>query len=376
VPDAGAGVYRFAVGKIRTATALLIVKAAIGGREISMPYMSLSRGTFPMDPSTAYPSFGSGGLMKAAAAVDSLKIAAAGFQAKTVAVASYDNQKLDVTLDSSGGGDKNAPCPSLGCGKELGDLKSGSYTITSAGLSRKYTLDIPANYDKNKPYRLLFGMHCMGMHMDFVVGNNYYEMKTYAEKANIQCIYVAPEGYSDDSPWRIKDDKDHTFFGDMLKLFKEKLCVDTSRVFCFGFSYGAMVSYSLSLGFADQLRAVATYAPANWNIWLPTNPHKPIAYYQTTGTDDNLCTWINSDARKEGGKYCVLQHIEDNGCTAPATIPTATGTTHVTTEFSGCKAGYPVVFGSFKGGHSNTNKDAGSSVNWIGKETWDFFMRF
>jgi poly(3-hydroxybutyrate) depolymerase len=209
-----------------------------------------------------------------------------------------------------------------------------------------------------------------------VTGFKLYQMQTYAANAKVPVFFVAPQGYTDSSPWRVNDNKDHIFFGDMLKLFKEKLCVDTSRIFCCGFSYGAMVSYSLSLDFTDQLRAVATYAPANWNIWLPTNSHKPIAYYQTTGTDDNLCKWINSDASKQGGKYCVLQHIEDNGCTAPATIPTATSKTHVTTEFSGCKEGYPVIFGSFQGSHSNANSDAGSSANWIAKETWDFFMRF
>ena len=37
---------------------------------------------------------------------------------------------------------------------------------------------------------------------------------------------------------------------------------------------------------------------------------------------------------------------------------------------------YPVLFGSFVGGHSNNEKDHGSNVNWIAKETWDFFMRF
>ena len=44
----------------------------------------------------------------------------------------------------------NAPTPSTGYGKDLGDFKSGIYTITSAGLERQYTIDIPKNYDKNK----------------------------------------------------------------------------------------------------------------------------------------------------------------------------------------------------------------------------------
>jgi poly(3-hydroxybutyrate) depolymerase len=286
------------------------------------------------------------------------------------------DQKQSLTPDSGTGSDKNTPCPSLGCGKNLSDLKSGTYTIESAGLSRKYIIDIPENYDKNTPYRLIFGMHMMGGNMNTVVNMNYYGLKTYADKENVPVIFVAPEGNSDRTPWRVNDDKDHVFFADMLKLFKEKLCVDTSRVFCCGFSYGAMVTYSLSLDFQKDLRAVACYAPANWNIYLPVNTHEPIAFYSTTGTDDFLCKYVNSDEKKEGGKYCVLKHLEDNGCTIPETIPTATGSTHISTEFQGCKDGYPVIFGSFKGSHSMNEKDPGSDINWIAKETWDFFMRF
>ena len=166
------------------------------------------------------------------------------------------------------------------------------------------------------------------------------------------------------------------FFGDMLALFKDKLDVDTSRIFCVGFSFGAMVTYSLSLDFPKDLRAVACYAPANWNIYLPPNKHEPIAFYSTTGTTDGTCSYVFSDARKEGGKYCVLQHLEDNGLAVLPEIPLATTSTHVTTEFKGLKPEYPVVFGSFVGGHTDNNRDRGSNVNWIPKETWDFFMRF
>jgi poly(3-hydroxybutyrate) depolymerase len=271
---------------------------------------------------------------------------------------------------------KNAPIPSAGRGKELGDFKSGTYTITSAGLTRKYTIDIPANYDKNKPCRLIFAMHMMGGHMGTMVTNKFYGLKTYAERDHVPCIFVAPEGYTDGSPWRGRDDKDHVFFADMLALFKDKLNVDTSRVFCCGFSFGAMYTYSLSLDFQKDLRAVACYAPANWNIYLPTNTHARLAFFSTTGTKDGTCRWINSDARKQGGKYCVLTHLEDNGVNELPEIPLATTATHVTTEFKDCPKEYPVQFGSFVGGHTDTMRDPGSNVNWISKETWDFFMRF
>jgi poly(3-hydroxybutyrate) depolymerase len=273
---------------------------------------------------------------------------------------------------------KNAPVPSAGCGKALVDFKPGIHTNTmvSAGLTRQYIIAIPANYHKNKPYRLIFAMHMMGGNMNTMVNNQFYGLKTYAEQDHVPVIFVAPQGYTDQMPWRMRDDKDHVFFGDMLALFKDKLSVDTSRVFCCGFSFGAMVTYSFSLDFQKDLRAVACYAPANWNIYLPTNKHERLAFYSTTGTTDGTCTYVHSDARKQGGKYCVLTHLGDNGVAELPEIPLATSATHVTTEFKGCPKEYPVVFGSFVGGHSDNAQDPGSHINWIAKETWDFFMRF
>ena len=366
------GEYRLNIAQKCQATNLQVIKARIGSQVMTFRYLPLSSGAFAVVSSGAYTSPAvTDGLAKMAAAVDSVKTTATKFQTKTVAITSYD-QELNITLDSAVEGSTG----SIGCGKELSSIKSGTYTISSAGLSRKYIINVPANYDKTKPYRLIFGMHCMGSSMDGVVREKYYSLQPLATSANIPVIFVAPQGYTDNSPWRISDNKDHTFFDDMLKLFKENLCVDTARIFCCGFSYGAMVSYSLSLNHQKQLRAVATYAPANYNIYLPTNTHEPIAYYQTTGTTDGTCPWVNSDPNKRGGKYCLLTHIEDNKCTAPATIPLATSGTHVSTEFQECMEGYPVKFGSFKGGHSGTNSDQGSNVNWIAKETWEFFMQF
>ncbi len=138
-----------------------------------------------------------------------------------------------------------------------------------------------------------------------------------------------------------------------------------------------MYSYALSLAFPKQLRAVACYAPANWNFDpQPTNNHVPLAYFQTTGTQDGLCSWVNNDSQKKGGKYCLLQHAEDNGCNTNITIQLATNGKHVVTEFEGCKDGYPVRFCSFQGGHQCNATDSGTNFDWIPVETWEFFKRF
>jgi poly(3-hydroxybutyrate) depolymerase len=221
-------------------------------------------------------------------------------------------------------------------------------------------------------------MHCYGASASIIASTsyrsdgayNYYGLGTNATNA----ILVAPQGESS-GMWS-QGAKDHTFFSDMLALFKDTLCIDTTRVFSCGFSYGAMFTYSLSLEFQSDLRAVACMAPANYVIYLPTNTHKPIAYYQTTGTTDGTCPWINSTANREGGKYCLIDRLVDNGCasdTANIKLATVSGS-HVVDTF--CTGKYPVQFGSFVGGHTANNSDNGSSTNWIQTEMWNFFKKF
>jgi poly(3-hydroxybutyrate) depolymerase len=279
------------------------------------------------------------------------------------------------------GGLNNPPIKSAGCGKALGSLnKTGTYHISSAGGRGDYIIDIPTGYDKDTPYRLVFGNHCMGGSAARVAAadngddlSGYYSIKTLADKDNSPGIYVALQG-DGGGTWNAPDDLQ--FFADVLALVEGNLCIDTTRVFVAGFSFGAMFSYALSLEFPEKIRAVATYAPANWNFYQPTNRHIPVAYYQTTGTGDGLCSWINDDAQKLGGKYCLLQHAQDNGCDTSAEIKLATSGTHVTTEFKGCKDGYPVKFSSHNGGHQAVASDPGSNVNWIENETWAFFKQF
>jgi predicted esterase len=280
----------------------------------------------------------------------------------------------------------NAPIKSAGCGKALGVLpRSGTYNIPTVSGRGTFIIDIPSNYNKDTPYRLIFGNHCMGgsaARLYAVTTNGrpddlteFYSIKTMATKDNIQNIYVAMQG-NGDGTWNPSTDP--KFFVDVLAHVENNLCVDTTRVFVAGFSFGAMFSYALSLHYPEKIRAVATYAPANWNFDpQPANRKIPVAYYQVTGTGDNLCGWINNAAQKKGGKFCLLTHMENNGCTSKeADIKIATSSTHVSTEFKGCKEGYPVKFGSHTGGHQAEHTDPGTNFNWIEKETWEFFKQF
>ena len=76
---------------------------------------------------------------------------------------------------------------------------------------------------------------------------------------------------------------------DLLALVTTNLCIDESRVFTTGFSYGAMMSFGLTNGRPSKLRAAVTMAPSQFG---PSAASGPIAYMSTTGMDDGTCRWV------------------------------------------------------------------------------------
>jgi hypothetical protein len=98
------------------------------------------------------------------------------------------------------------------------------------------------------------------------------------------------------------------------------------------------------------------------------------------------CPWVGNDAAKQGGKYCVLQHAQDNGCTIPSgnNIPTTTvgSKKYLCYDFAGCRAGYPVKGCTFDGSHTPASVDDGTSTGddglkaFIPPPTWAFIAQF
>jgi poly(3-hydroxybutyrate) depolymerase len=363
LPDVATGFYRFSVADKAYKSKLLIVKAAVGRTEMTFRCLPLSNGSSAAATSAGNSDMPANVRMAKLMAIDdTIKVTATGYAAKAVAIVSYE-QQLDITIDSATPGSTG----SIGCGKTLGSInKSGQYTIKVGGSNKTFRIRFPSNYDKANPYRLIFGMHCMGATSADIDGKNarsdgaydYYRLGPLATNT----IFVAPEGNSGGT-WN--GEPDHKFIDDLLKCLKDTLCIDTARVFSVGFSFGAMFTYTLSLNHQEQLRAVVCFAPANYSIQLPTNKKLPIAYMQTTGMSDGTCPW---DQGGRGGKYCAITHAQDNGCDDPTTIATSSGQYKVH-DFKGCDEGYPVKVVTWSGGHT-----AGES--WMPQMAWDFIKQF
>ena len=310
---------------------------------------------------------------------------------------------------AGGSGNGTAAVPSKGCGMKDGaktlttggmSVASGLATSTrlkimSGGMSREYIIDIPADYDPSHPYRLIFSWHqaygsdtgnAIGQHPagdgpNFDAKNySYFGLHREATAANQPAIFVAPAGIGN-LPWDYT--RDVVLFDDLLALVDANLCIDDSRVFSTGFSFGAMMSYALSITRQTKLRGVVAMAAANYNLpGEPTDSNaKPIAYMGTTGMSDGTCPW-GSDTM--GGKACNLQHAKDNGCTIPGSIETTTAGSkkYVCFDFQGCKPGYPVKACTFDGPHTPSSVDDGSSTGddglkaFIPPLAWKFISQF
>ncbi|ORY11880.1 hypothetical protein BCR34DRAFT_537611 [Clohesyomyces aquaticus] len=266
----------------------------------------------------------------------------------------------------------NVTANSAGCGKTP-TLTSGTKTMTISGKQRQYILRVPDNYDKSKPYRLVFGFHWYGGTMTDVasgqtVQRNVWDYYGLRRLANESTIFVAPQGL--DNGWGNVNGDDDTFVDQLLKTIESDLCVNEKLRFAAGFSYGGWMSHHLGCIRASVFRAVAVYSGGSPS-GLDTACKDPIAYMMVFGVSDRI----------EGGRAARDARVKINGCTAQNAPEPARGSlTHVKTEYKGCKEGYPVTWIAFDGGHIAAPQDGKSSDSGTNSfspgETWKFFTQF
>ena len=259
-----------------------------------------------------------------------------------------------------------------GCGKAP-TLTSGSHTIQSGGQNRSYIIRVPANYDNNHPYRLVFGFHWYGGTANNVDSGgsdgynwSYYGLRRLADSANNGTIFVAPQG--NNNGWANPGGQDVTFVDDMIRQIEAGLCVDTTQLYAAGFSYGGAMSYALACARPTVFRAVAVYSGASLSGC--GGGTQPVAYLGVHGIRDNPA----------GGRALRDTFVRNNGCTPQNAPEPAQGSlTHIVTAYSGCRAGYPVVWAAFDGGHDPGPIDGcacGGWRSWTPGVVWNFFSQF
>jgi poly(3-hydroxybutyrate) depolymerase len=269
---------------------------------------------------------------------------------------------------SGGSGGGAGIMQSAGCGKTR-TLQNGTLTITFNNASRKYILRLPDGYDDNHAYRLVLAYAWSGGSASQVVSANYF---TFATQDSKNTIFAAPDAADGAGTW---SNGDVALTDAILAQLEGDLCIDKTRVFATGFSFGGGMAMALACTRADVFRAVAFFSGADLTNSCPTTLTKPIAYYASQASEDANGLSTTSPIT---GEYKQAQFAALNGCTAVPSSTTypASGQPHTCTIYKGCSAGHPTEYCVFNGSHGWEPKDPGQTTSWDAPEAWKFITQF
>ncbi len=350
-------------------------------------------------------------LLKEVQQGEALQFVAEGYDTLSVPLGTLDTT-VDVKLTKTTPAEEqfafgyalgNEPRPSKGCGKNstlqsTGSVENGKkYNLNVGGKNRTFFITLPKNYDNTKPHKLLIANHCMGSKAeDFVHHSPDYDHPTpyYGQQVldkNGDYIFVAPQG-NDNGTWNGKED--HQFVDEMITAMFDNYCVDTTRVFATGFSFGAMFTNSLAQDLQERLRAVAVYATADYNIWLPSAgtgrydaKNLPIAWMGVHGKRDGMCDYTRAKTSalprilKRNGKADADGNFTDASSEKPQEFNGTAG--HLCYDFTTVDPRFPVKWCSWNGEHQwtahdgpNTGTGQGWQNTWVPEEVHKFFEQF
>lgn len=263
---------------------------------------------------------------------------------------------------SAGGG----AVQSAGCGKAR-TLQNGNITIPFDNASRKYILRVPDGYDNAHPYRLVFAFAESGSSAMSVASRSYFTLATLDSK---NTVFVAPDAANGAGSWS-KSDVQLT--DAILAQLEGDLCIDKSRIFATGFSFGGAMSLALACTRADVFRGVAFFSGADLTGSCTTALTKPIAYYASQASQDSTGAPMPTSGRVKQADFAAI-----NGCMPEPSATTfpAPGQPHTCTDYKGCSSGHPTKYCVFDGPHGWEPKDPGQTTSWNAPEAWKFITQF
>lgn len=240
----------------------------------------------------------------------------------------------------------------------MADLPNGSQTIDVDGMQRQYIVKTPADYDRNKPYRLVFAWHGLGG-TAMQIASNFYGL--VSRSANTT-IFIAPQGLPNPqqnnfAAWANTKDGDITFIRKLIDWAKTTYCIDEKRIFSIGMSNGGMFANVVGCELGDTFRATAAMSGGG-----PQG-------YATKPCTGKLAVWISHGNKDDNVPFSYGQKSRDywvkaNHC-GSETMTVMPGNC---LEYQGCDEGYPVQFCEFDGGHM--------VPSFAGESAWNFFSRF
>ncbi len=246
------------------------------------------------------------------------------------------------TGGSPGTGGTTTGTTSAGCGSTTTTSpcsKSGTTcSLDVGGTTRVYYVQLPSTYSATKPYPVVFQFHPLG-------GSAQQALTEYRISTGLpDAIYVTPQGLTDSSGnagWANTNGVDIAFTKAMLSSVQSTYCVDNTRIFSVGFSYGGMMSFAVGCEMSDTFRAIAPMSGALYSDFNCKGTGHPIAMWGSHGLNDTTVPIADGRAARD-------KILQQNHC-GTTTVPNATDASCV--DYQGCDAGYPVTWCEFNGTH-------------------------
>lgn len=328
---------------------LSIVRATLDDESRTFQYLPMMTSGSQADISMSASAETGARLAKSAATVDSLKVSASGFAPKSIPLSGFDTT-VNVTLTAG----QSATSP--GCGSS-NPLKTGNFTESINGVSRKWMLDVPANYQANTPYRLIFVWHPLGGSGSQIVSGGFNGLKTLSNGTAIFATADGLQGSNSEASgpgWWNANGGDFKLVQAMLDKINGGLCVDQTRIFSTGFSFGGMMSYTLPFEF-NVFRAVAPCSGKDGIIPHTEKYTNPIPIMAFHGDADDF-------VKTALGKEFFDKYLARNKCGTQTQAVSPTGCV----QYQGCAMSSTWCL--FKGGHTTWSEEPAA--------IWKFFSQF
>jgi len=255
-----------------------------------------------------------------------------------------------------------------------------SQTIQHDGLTREYSIYIPASYDGTTNFPLLFNFHGG----DDVINNwqTTADMRPIADTANFILVY--PQARPDPSDgnslnWLPKTPgtfDDVPFISKLIDTIASNYQIDQNRIYACGYSLGGDMSFELGCKLSNRIAAIAPVArtmQANPNSFC--SPVHPTGVLTILGTDDFISPYDGYPGYYLSAAATHSYWATHNNCNASATMSTV-GTSierYTWSTASGCD--YVEELKVIGGGHDWPGSFGNMTID-ASEEIWQFVSQY
>ena len=259
-----------------------------------------------------------------------------------------------------------------------------SETIEYDGLTREYSIYVPASYDGTTSFPLLFNFHGGGGTIAFHI--DIADMSSIADTANFIVVY--PQARPDPSDgnsfnWISKVPgtfDDAPFISSLIDTIASNFQIDQNRVYACGYSLGGDMSFELACKLNSRIAAIAPVArtmQANPNSFC--SPVHPTGVLTILGTDDTTSPY--DGIIYQGIEYylsAAATHsywATHNLCNTNATMNTVSPSVERYTWSTESGCAYVEELKVIGGGHDWPGSFGNMTID-ASEEIWQFVSRY